>query len=63
MSITVAANAADNTNGSQAVCQSIQHNCGEYNGDSGGNNGGGNNDDDDMAVFDHEKEQHKQVPV
>jgi len=56
MSITAAANAADSTNGSQAVCESTQHNnCGEYNGDGDG--------DDDMAVFDHEKEQQKQVPI
>lgn len=51
MSITVAVNAADSTNGPQAVCQTVQHNnCVEY-------NGGG-----DMAVFDHENDQHDQVP-
>lgn len=44
MSITVAAN-ADNTNGTQIVCQPVPHdNCGECNGD-------------DMAVFDDEKDQ------
>lgn len=53
MSITVAVNAADSTNGPQAVCQSVQHNnCAEY-------NGGG--DDDDMAVFDHENDRQEQV--
>lgn len=52
MSITVAVNVADGTNGPQAVCQSVQHNnCVGYNG------GGG----DDMAVFDHENDQHEQV--
>lgn len=51
MSITVAVNAADSTNGPQAVCQTVQHNnCVEYNGGVG-----------DMAVFDHEKGQHEQV--
>lgn len=55
MSITVAVNATDTTNGPQAVCQSAQHNnCGEY-------NSGGGGDDDDMAVIDHEKDQQEQV--
>lgn len=59
MSITVAVNATDGTNGPQAaVCQSAaQHNnCGEYNGDGGSGDGGGIGiggrvDDDDLAVF------------
>lgn len=56
MSITVAVNATDSNNGPQTVCQSAQHNnCGEYNGSGGG--------DDDMALFDHEKDQHEQVPI
>lgn len=56
MSITVAVNAADNTNGPQTVCQPTQHDsCGEYNG------GGGGSGDHDMAVFDHKKNQCKQV--
>lgn len=56
MSITVAVNATESTNGSQAVCQATQHNnCCKYN--------GGGDDDDDMAVFDHEKDQHEQVPI
>lgn len=56
MSITVAVNATDSTNGPQAVCPSAQHtNCGEYNG------GGGGGDDDDMAIIDHEKDQQEQV--
>lgn len=59
MSITVGVNAADNTNGPHAVCQPTQqNNCSEYNGGSGGGD-----DDDDMAVFDHEKNQQKQVPI
>lgn len=58
MSITLAVNAADTTNGPQTVCQSAQqnNNCAEYNG-----GGIGGDDDDDMAVFDHEKHQHEQV--
>lgn len=56
MSITVAVNATDSTNGPQAVCQSAEHtNCGEYNG------GGVGGDDDDMAVIDHEKDLQEQV--
>lgn len=51
MSITVAVNATDSANGPQAVCQSVQHNCAEYNGN------------DDMAVFDHEKDQQEQVDI